>query len=278
MAYEHEVYLEYDDKGKVKMVIQSSTQQKRISWIDVVKGIGICLVVMGHVYRSNPVLIWIYSFHMPLFFILSGWLRESKKKQIEWKSFIQRKLESFIVPLLIFLLLTFLYWIAVESHFREFEIGPMWFLPVLFFAEVVSEIIIDYTNEKLVRGGVLLSGILLYICSKFIDASTVMAWIPRCLGALTYYLFGVAMAELIPVRSVKEKVSRYALVCIVGVSVVLSIILSQVNGRVDLYFLIFGKRVLYFICAIAGSSFIYGVAILIGKCRSLEFLGRYSII
>lgn len=40
----------------------------RIDWIDIAKGIGIFLMVMGH--TSIPKLggHWIYSFHMPLFF------------------------------------------------------------------------------------------------------------------------------------------------------------------------------------------------------------------
>jgi fucose 4-O-acetylase-like acetyltransferase len=57
----------------------------RIAWIDCARGIGISLVVIGHVLRglvaasilprSNAVVLtdaWIYSFHMPLFFLLSG--------------------------------------------------------------------------------------------------------------------------------------------------------------------------------------------------------------
>lgn len=59
--------------------------QQRIEWIDYAKGIGIFLVVLGHVLRGlgasvgqgyQPELLatdqWIYAFHMPLFFLLSG--------------------------------------------------------------------------------------------------------------------------------------------------------------------------------------------------------------
>ena len=42
----------------------------RSNFIDIVKGIGIFLVVLGH---QNTILTQeIYSFHMPLFFFLSG--------------------------------------------------------------------------------------------------------------------------------------------------------------------------------------------------------------
>ena len=46
---------------------------KRLNYLDFVKGFAILLVVLGHIYDiSNPIKIWLYSFHMPLFFIISG--------------------------------------------------------------------------------------------------------------------------------------------------------------------------------------------------------------
>lgn len=49
---------------------------ERIGYIDTAKAVGIILVFMGHC--SNVVSIpylhnFIYSFHMPLFFVLAGW-------------------------------------------------------------------------------------------------------------------------------------------------------------------------------------------------------------
>lgn len=40
------------------------------NWIDIAKGIGIILVVIGHTIGSQRVNDIIYTFHMPLFFIL----------------------------------------------------------------------------------------------------------------------------------------------------------------------------------------------------------------
>lgn len=55
---------------------------KRIPELDVFKGLAIVLVVCGHVILKNwegaldthPAYTWIYSFHMPLFFFISGFL------------------------------------------------------------------------------------------------------------------------------------------------------------------------------------------------------------
>lgn len=61
----------------------------RIQWLDYAKGIGIFLVVLGHTLRAmvnseilessitvNSIDRWIYAFHMPLFFLISGLLIE----------------------------------------------------------------------------------------------------------------------------------------------------------------------------------------------------------
>ena len=51
---------------------------KRIEWIDIAKGIGIILVVIGHISQIEVLNDIIYSFHMPLFFIISGYLYKRK--------------------------------------------------------------------------------------------------------------------------------------------------------------------------------------------------------
>lgn len=45
---------------------------KRIHWIDVSRGIAMVLVVLGHIGMKNSFTQWIYSFHMPLFFMITG--------------------------------------------------------------------------------------------------------------------------------------------------------------------------------------------------------------
>ena len=54
---------------------------KRIEWIDVSKGIGIILVLIGHISLNGGLNKFIYSFHMPLFFILSGFTFNLAKKE-----------------------------------------------------------------------------------------------------------------------------------------------------------------------------------------------------
>ena len=56
---------------------KASIPSKRIAYLDVAKGIGILLVMLGHNYVKASVPFmekFIFSFHMPFFFLLSGML------------------------------------------------------------------------------------------------------------------------------------------------------------------------------------------------------------
>lgn len=132
------------------IVIQE--QNQRINWIDIARGIGIILVVFGHTWRENLPKDWLYSFHMPLFFFISGWLVNIKKTNlINWKNFLIKKFLSLIVPYVLFILLTYLYWSVIESHFREFDEGPLWFLLVLFVSEIIVKLLSPLLVYKIGR-------------------------------------------------------------------------------------------------------------------------------
>ena len=46
---------------------------QRDTTFDIMKGIGILLVLLGHVYEWKAIGHFVYSFHMPLFFIVAGY-------------------------------------------------------------------------------------------------------------------------------------------------------------------------------------------------------------
>lgn len=73
----------------------------RLDWVDVARGIGIVAVVIGHVWTRGPLRDALYSFHMPLFFILSGML--SRPQPVG--RFTRRQLVSQMRPYAIFLML-----------------------------------------------------------------------------------------------------------------------------------------------------------------------------
>lgn len=70
---------------------------KRVQWIDVARGLGIIFVILGHLYMHELNII-IYSFHVPLFFFLSGYTFNAKSN---FKDFFRKKVRSLLIPYLL---------------------------------------------------------------------------------------------------------------------------------------------------------------------------------
>ena len=137
---------------------------KRVLWRDIARAIGISLVVYGHVERglgaaglvsrTNFILnsdYAIYTFHMPLFFLLSG-LNVDRSLLKGRKKFIQDKLWLIAYPYFLWSLIQGCVQIALASYinspptFRRLleiawaPIGQFWFLYALFLCHFLSMI------------------------------------------------------------------------------------------------------------------------------------------
>ncbi len=130
---------------------------KRSDGIDYAKGIGILLVVLGHMqllgcgetFRTLTNII--YSFHMPLFFFVSGLTLEKKYlSRTPCRSDIKKLAKRLLIPYFswsaVYILLKCV--IAGEGILRIIKrnsaavltfrgIAPLWFLSALFMAEVL---------------------------------------------------------------------------------------------------------------------------------------------
>ena len=87
-------------------------KHKRIGSIDVVKGITIFLVIIGHAAGNTEAPFYrvvLYAFHMPLFFFISGMLFNSKGKT--FGAFIKKKAQSLICPYVLFYVLAILFYL-----------------------------------------------------------------------------------------------------------------------------------------------------------------------
>jgi fucose 4-O-acetylase-like acetyltransferase len=100
----------------------------REAWIDVAKGWGILLVVLGHAIRglqnvqllppsgwSHVLDAWIYSFHMPLFFLLSGFFME-KAVQRPLDRALKDRAKTILWPYLLWSVLQTLVQIRMSSY------------------------------------------------------------------------------------------------------------------------------------------------------------------
>lgn len=73
----------------------------RIKWLDIAKGMGIVSVFWGHtLFKDEIWRIWIYSFHMPLFFFLSG-ITYNEIKYDKIKKLLIAKSKSILIPYIV---------------------------------------------------------------------------------------------------------------------------------------------------------------------------------
>lgn len=110
----------------------TSVQGCRLEWIDWMKTIGIYLVVLGHFdsYGND----FIYAFHMPLFFIISGFLCKKEDNQgIFWK----KLWFNLVVPMLIIAAANFVYACILQLIDGSFEFKTFyWFVRNVLFGMV----------------------------------------------------------------------------------------------------------------------------------------------
>ena len=88
----------------VQHVVTGGKSSSRLEPIDIAKGIGIILVYIGHIPIAYDLRSFIYNFHMPLFFFLSGLFLNEKKYTIQ--EFFKARCKSLLVPLVTFIIVS----------------------------------------------------------------------------------------------------------------------------------------------------------------------------
>ena len=136
-------------------------EKQKIQWLAVLQGFSMLLVVIGHVTLTNipfdpntPIASGIqsviYSFHMPLFIFISGWLfyYTCISRSKSYKDVLISKVKRLAVPFLFFTLFTMILKLTFPQlmnrivdwkeiidtfvFFRSNPLGEMWFIIVLF--------------------------------------------------------------------------------------------------------------------------------------------------
>ncbi|MFS0689288.1 acyltransferase family protein [Sporosarcina sp. 179-K 8C2 HS] len=145
-------------------------KKKRLTWVDVTKGFLMILVVIGH-YPGEldfPLAKYIYWFHMPAFFILSGLFFKPVLDKKDMKPTVHKRFMQLIVPYLFFLVsitlirygmeigsgnrdlswyLNDLWALAVGGRFIRGAYGVFWFVTTLFFTYLFFLWLTKYFNR-----------------------------------------------------------------------------------------------------------------------------------
>lgn len=290
-----------------------NTERKRAQYLDIAKGIGIILVVYGHLLRRQKIFadieeysIYIYSFHMALFFFVSGICLHLKYSQTNFVLDIKKEIFGFFRRLLIpYMAWSFLYIFFSKAVGENFitklkytftfhGIAPVWFLGTLFFCEVVFALI-----YKLVKNNniILIATIAVNVICTYLTAYIRMSLnlqifkdhetleylsisIGRFFACNSILFIGYLFAKLDILKHCKRYVSL--ILGVVFMALLIFICFKTKNEIVLQYFKL-GKysfhksTTIYFICSILGSLGIVFVSYAINTFRPLSYIGKQSL-
>ena len=132
-------------------------ERNRLQWLDIAKGITILLMILGHTSIPRIPSNFIFSFHMPLFFLASGWCTNWGKDSLI--RFINKKIKNLIIPFVVYSIIVILLYKLVGnddfSFYRVLSEGwrmyALWFVPVLFVSLIIAKIIMSHIHLSWLR-------------------------------------------------------------------------------------------------------------------------------
>ncbi len=269
--------------------------KKRVGYFDIAKGIGIILVVIAHIeYMPLGLREYIVTFHMPAFFVISGMLMNlTKEVSRSVKLLLSHKFKRIMLPYFVFSLIYpltyYLHFLvtgegySIDKFFQDLAVGismigvsVLWFLPELFFSELIVLIIIKNYRRPLI----IVLTVLALSGSWFIPLAvpilTLFLW--RLVYCVILVLIGFVLYPVINKVSSKPDI----LLLLSALMFVVLYFTGKANGIVDLHYIVTGNKLLYFLNAAMGSIALVMLSIFIEARLDkigfvLQFFGRHSL-
>lgn len=271
----------------------------RIYWIDALKAMAIILVVIGHtpgIQGYNNLVKYIYSFHIPLFFLISGVLFGYESVGKTLLLFLQKQARTLLVPYFVGGLLTYIPWLLIARHFGSYpdlnpakpllgmlygtgsgtwliHNGALWFLPCLFVTRVIFFAImkcVPRSTLPLVLAVLMAFG---FICVRLVPFS--LPWgLDLSLVAVGFFGSGFLLKDRL--QSFQQPPSIYlcGALCILAI---IHITLVRSNTRISFTERAFGDVILFLCEAYVGIAFWFLIAKLIPVSSIISLIGQNTM-
>ncbi len=272
---------------------------KKYDYISAARGIGIILVVLGHIILSGPLYSFSYAISIPLFFFLSGFVFNNNKYD-NFSTLIKSKWKSLILPYLVYAIITYLYWILIEIRFDPTNSSlikpfiqifiaqgssdyllfnpPLWFVPCIFATELLFFCIKDKVEKcKLWMLFFPIIGIIMSILKPYFDFSILPYSIDVACTGLLFFIFGNQLKKIIK----QEKYSNIVNFCnneiIFILLLLLLIVTSYTNGGISMGHAQYNNYFLFFLNAVVGIYIVFYISYKYFKNSNyMKFLGDNS--
>lgn len=257
--------------------VAASAASSREYWVDALRALGITFVLLGHTVGIGPgVMKYIYVFHMPLFFFVSGYLHKRSPAGEGLGRVLAHNARALLVPYAFFGMLTWLFWVLVQRRFAfnpanqgvapwvplvgmVYGVGtepwlrhnvPLWFLPCLFVTRVLFHGLAR-ARDGLLAGLLVVSAALGCVLLRVLPVR--LPWSAEvALVVAAFYGAGLlARRRRVLAAPVRVRTLAWLLpLCVLGQWAAM-----QFNGRVDLGQGVVGQPFFFFTGAFAGIVF-----------------------
>ncbi|MBR4239712.1 MAG: acyltransferase family protein [Prevotella sp.] len=218
---------------------------KRIVWVDYAKILGLITVIFAHLYtikgtgEDNVIRTYIYGFHMPFFFFISGCL--FKERIHGFKEAVVRNIKSLLVPYIVFNIIFAIVYgivdgnviqrlITIPLHWAKGEgnaCKASWFVICLFNIKMIIDVL--YYKKTLYLG----ISIIFILSLAIVYSGFRHNWLfcsSTIFGSVFYFLGMMGLRFLRKIHLLPWLV--------LGVSIgffLISFFLTQYNGKVSMY-------------------------------------------
>lgn len=272
---------------------------KRILFLDYARVFTAFLVVYAHIYSVNSqVRLYIYAFHMPLFFILSGFLHSPRTTNKELLKYFR----TLFIPILFFLLYGIIVSLAffngtiinltskiienVSLHGNVPSNGTVWFLFVLLNVKISMFIYLKFFEKRTIYIKflfVLFAFVIFFGIRLLFGPSINPFFLKQSFMAFPLYFIGYHARKLYDKKSLRIP-DNYSYLLIALVLLVLCVLITKVNGRVSMIGFSFGHSVfplnilLFYTNGIVGSLMIICISLVFKRENKIVTLTANSLI
>lgn len=269
------------------------TPGKRYDWIDWMKALGIYLIVLGHFYSVGEK--FIYIFHVPLFFVISGFLN---KKEVDGRVFWRKLWYNLAVPMLLMAVLNFCYHCILMAFNGSLAIvDAYWFVRNLAFGMVAGldtlwfvytlillKIIYQFCHSDKLFYYLTVIMLALAFAYNHNDFSGYPFFLnePNAIidvcTAYPFFAFGVLMRNYKGILNALN--NKVVFIAAFACGLLLVSLCSVYNGYVGLFGCNYGGNILLFLVgAIAGTVMIWALSKLLGSSpKIINIVSRGTII
>lgn len=277
----------------------------RLKYIDILKGFNIFLVVLGHIIATNCHLFKIiYSFHVPLFFIISGYLFNFEKYENNFLTFLKNRFLRLLLPyftmLLLFILfylcfespkpfidtpvsaivdickseaIGFLYGFGIVNPYKVTPIGPLWFLLALFCVEIMF--FLSYKITK--KWNIMLKSIFYFFISYLgilIGSKMIIPWnLDISLVAIFFVFVGYEFRSFKIIEKFSKQKNEINYIIIIVVLFALWFFTMK-NSSLSMDDRIYHNFVYIYISAVSASVILFSLSYKIQDLKFLSVINR----